>query len=389
MKQEIVFMPLGGGQRVGASCYYLRLGEANIILDAGIGKGSGGEFEPDFHCLLTSPYIQSMSQIDQIFISHAHMDHVGCLLQLMSQSRYAAVYMTEMTKILAEYQLYDRVYLGKEDFRGDFQEDYRLAAQSLLERIVRVGYLQSIEMRGYRVSFFPAGHIPGAMMTLFDTGRRKSLYTGDYSIGCTTLTQGCMIPENLSIDTLILCGLHAKHPFYRKKGDSLYQTIDSVIRIVEQEGISVRCHVPQLSKGIEFLKNLDQWNRSGTPIYLDRSVMEVIEKIEALSVPILNKNHYMMGKSVPCRPHIYITSAPRREGEFRGFYRDVSVDFSLHEDFAEMKEFIKKINPKQAVIVHCGKARSEYDGTVEQEIMVDGECRTQFLFAEEKEMYKL
>ena len=35
MEQELYFMPLGGGQRVGASCYYLRIGGVNLILDAG------------------------------------------------------------------------------------------------------------------------------------------------------------------------------------------------------------------------------------------------------------------------------------------------------------------------------------------------------------------
>ncbi|MBF1250329.1 MAG: MBL fold metallo-hydrolase, partial [Lachnospiraceae bacterium] len=60
MRPEIIFMPLGGGQRVGASCYYLKIGDSNILLDAGIGVDQGMEFEPDFHCLLTSPFMQSM-----------------------------------------------------------------------------------------------------------------------------------------------------------------------------------------------------------------------------------------------------------------------------------------------------------------------------------------
>lgn len=57
MEQDIYFMPLGGGQRVGASCYYLRLGNANIILDAGIGKEKGVIFEPDLYSLLLSPFM--------------------------------------------------------------------------------------------------------------------------------------------------------------------------------------------------------------------------------------------------------------------------------------------------------------------------------------------
>lgn len=63
----------------------------------------GMEFEPKFHSLLTSPFLQSMNQISQIFISHAHADHVGYLLRLMKQSTYANVCMTEITKTLAEY----------------------------------------------------------------------------------------------------------------------------------------------------------------------------------------------------------------------------------------------------------------------------------------------
>ena len=37
MRPEIIFMPLGGGQRVGASCYYLKIGDRNILLDEVIG----------------------------------------------------------------------------------------------------------------------------------------------------------------------------------------------------------------------------------------------------------------------------------------------------------------------------------------------------------------
>ncbi len=54
-----------------------------------------------------------------------------------------------------------------------------------------------------------------------------------------------------------------------------------------------------------------------------------------------------------------------------------------------MKQFIKKINPKQTIIVHCGKEHSMFDKTIEQEVMLDGECRTQFIFAEEAELYQL
>lgn len=47
----------------------------------------------------------------------------------------------------------------------------------------------------------------------------------------------------------------------------------------------------------------------------------------------------------------------------------------------EMKKFLKRLNPRQVVIVHCAREASPSDETIEQVKMKDGECRTQFLFA--------
>lgn len=151
-----------------------------------------------------------MSQINQIFISHAHMDHIGSLLNLMCEADHASVYMTEITKAFAGYQLYDHAFIGGKTGR----EESRLAAQSLLGKVAPVSFMQTMDFGQYKVTFYPAGHIPGAMMMLFETGRRKILYTGDYSLSSTMLTQGCTLPEGLNIDTVIMCGLHAKHPEY-------------------------------------------------------------------------------------------------------------------------------------------------------------------------------
>lgn len=383
MGPDIIFIPLGGGQRVGASCYYLRIGEASILLDAGIGMEDGMESGPDFHFLLTSPFVQSMNQISQIFISHAHADHVGYLLKLMKQTGHASVYMTQITKILAEYQLYDRLFIGSRNR----DEDARLAAKSLLEKVATVSFMQTMDFGTYKVTFFPAGHIPGAMMVLFEAGRRKILYTGDYSLNQTALTSGCMIPENLRPDTVILCGLHARHPEYSRKTDTLFHKADRVLRFVEQSGQSALCQIPQLSKGIEFLKVLNEWNTTGICIYLDRSVMRMVAKMEQLSVPVLSPYNKLMEAEAPLEPHIYLTAG--YSGMYSRGYKKFRIDFSLHEDFQEMKTFLKKVNPKQAVVVHCAQPRSAADITIEQEMMYDGECRTQFIFAEDREIYKI
>ncbi|MDE7326769.1 MAG: MBL fold metallo-hydrolase [Lachnospiraceae bacterium] len=382
MEKDIYFMALGGGQRVGASCYYLKLGGSNLILDAGTGISDGIVFEPELYSLITSPFIQSMNQIDQIYISHAHLDHLGYLLKIMRDAGKAGVYMTEITALLAEYQLYDRdfVYRGK-------GEEKRLAAKNLLDRIARVSYMKQIDFGKYKVTFLPAGHIPGAMMLLFEFGKRRILYTGDYSLERTALTNGCVVPADIPIDTVIMCGLHAKHPDYVKKGDALFGRVQDALRIVEETGVSVLCRIQQLSKGIEFIKTLSEWNVNKIPIFLDRQVMDVVLKMEQMSIPIMDMEHRGVGQIPPKLPHILITN--RRKGFFGRFYKEVNIEFSLHGDFSDMQEFIRKVNPKKAVIVHCAKEHSSLDQTIEQVMMKDGECRTQFIFAEEKEIYQL
>lgn len=350
-KDQIVFMPLGGGQSVGASCYFLKLGDANILLDAGAGIDKGLNYGPNLHTLQKSPYLESLGQINQIFISHAHWDHVGYLPEMIRQTG-AQVYMTEMTAVLAEYQLYDRCFL----YNGRRAEEERLAVRQMLEKIVKVSYLQTLDFGTYKVTFLPAGHIPGAMMLLFEYNGKKILYTGDYSTTATTLTDGCILPENIDIDDMILCGVHAKRAGYEQNYDALLQGISRVLRIAG-EGKSVMCQIPQLSKGVEFLKELDIFNHDHIPVYVDPSIMAIVEKMEQMSIPILNADIHVAAGKRPDHTHIYITSQNGCCGF--GCYECVRVDFSLHEEFMEIVDFVKKVNPKAVYVVHCREARGK------------------------------
>lgn len=384
MEKKIFFMPLGGGQSVGASCYYLKLGSNNIILDAGIGINEGLVIHPDLYSLEKSAMITSINQISQIFISHAHADHIGYLLDLMRVAPHATVYMTELTAVLTKYQLYDRNYIFSVKHT---EEDARLAAQYLLDKVVIVNYQQTIDFGNYKVTFYPAGHIPGAMMTLFEYGRRKILYTGDFSLKGTDLTDGCCIPSDKKIDTLIMCGLHAKHPKYiRSKNDLLFQ-VDKIMKEACVYKKSVMCHISQLSKGVELLKALEKQNNENIPIYIDNNLMQLIERLERLSICLLSSNVHMEPAHKPENRNIMITSCMKSNWKDR--YEHKRVDFSLHEDFGQMKEFIKKINPANAYLVHCAKELNSLDDTVEQEMMRDADCRTQFVFAEEQEIYQI
>ena len=61
----------------------------------------------------------------------------------------------------------------------------------------------------------------------------------------------------------------------------------------------------------------------------------------------------------------------------------VNANFSLHDDFADMKQFIIKVNPEVALIVHCDSQTAPGNRTIEDELQYDPDCRTGFIFPTE------
>ncbi len=91
----------GGAGEVGASCYLLTIDGKNLLLDCGIRMGSDKDTLPDLGV------IQERGGVDAILVSHAHLDHTGCLPAISREYPHAVIYMTHATKDLVRVLLYD------------------------------------------------------------------------------------------------------------------------------------------------------------------------------------------------------------------------------------------------------------------------------------------
>lgn len=382
---EILFMPLGGAQSIGTSCYFLRIGNENIILDAGSKRDGKITIFPRTNYLTDSALLKSMNEINRIFISHAHMDHIGFLPLLKENTPMSTVYMTELTREFSDLQLVDRY--PKLDGRGKI---LKKGALDVLNKAITVSYLEKITFPTYSVTFYPAGHIPGAIMMLFEAGGRKILYTGDYSLNTTALTGGCIIPEDKNIDTIILCALHANHSEYSNKKSSLEKLVKRIYETATFHNRTAYCRTNQLSKGIEVLKALNKLNEYSDvkiDIYLDYTAFEAIKRIEKVGVPILTEhNHYLGSNRIKPGFNVILAS---NDIYYRNCYEFFKTDISLHEDFEEMETFIRLINPKSVYLVHCGEKRKLASESIDQRLLHNPYCKTQFVYAEENELYKL
>ena len=366
MSEKIVFMALGGAQEVGASCYFLKLGENNFLLDCGCGLTQGIKFAPQFLSLLETPYLQDFHQVSRVILSHAHFDHSAALPDFLSLNEHAAIYMTDLTREILAAQLEDRF-------------------AAIAENISTVAFLQEIPLPQLSISFHQAGHIPGAMMTLINFDGKNILYTGDYSTFPTRLVGAAMVPD-VPIDILILCGLHARHPDYQRFGDTDYALKKFLSRVdyALQRGKSVYCQVTQISKGVELITLINEF-LPHAEIFIDERVMKIIHRFENLHIQIMREQDHPIS-DIPCAPHVILSTRP--PPTFSSL-EILNSDFSLHDDFATTVDFVRRINPEICVVVHSPPEKIFSAGmTIEHVLNADPDSRTRFIFPQTGEPFE-
>ena len=102
-----IFFPIGGGNEIGASSYFLQLDGTKFLLDSGIRLGSNNSF-PYFSSLYEKHLLDGLWDLDAILVSHGHLDHVGALPAVIEQAPKVPIYTTSPTKDIMEVQLEPR-----------------------------------------------------------------------------------------------------------------------------------------------------------------------------------------------------------------------------------------------------------------------------------------
>lgn len=202
----IKFLPLGGADDIGASCYFLEIDGTGILLDCGIHpRKKGRESLPDFSL------IENLN-LDFVLISHAHQDHIGSLPFLVQKFPHVIITSTVQTKEIAEITLHNAANILKEQFEGD--EHITPYTHNEIDLIVRsfrtCSYEEVFQVKGLRhfsndpisISFHDAGHILGSAGIMIEYKGEKIFYTGDIKFSSQQIMEGAILPKT-KIDTLI------------------------------------------------------------------------------------------------------------------------------------------------------------------------------------------
>ena len=150
---------------------------AKILVDCGFfqGRKVGEDINRD-------PFPYDPTSIDVLFVTHAHIDHVGRIPKLVRDGFRGVIYSTPATKEIAELMLTDSMgILGKEAKEDRLPPMYeREDVEKTMNLWQGVPYHTPINLKGgFQVTLKDAGHILGSAQVVFVRDGRTLVFTGD------------------------------------------------------------------------------------------------------------------------------------------------------------------------------------------------------------------
>jgi Cft2 family RNA processing exonuclease len=191
------YLALGGGNEVGASCNYLEIGGARVLVDAGIRVGAR-EMGVQVDALPDLALLQDLGGVDAVLVTHAHLDHIGALPLVHQAYPAAPIFATAPTVHLMRVLLADTLKIMS--IKAEQEMECPLYGADLVSRmftrVVSVSPGMAVQAAdGLQAYFFPAGHILGASMVGLECDGERALFTGDVSMDGQRTIPGLVMPD--------------------------------------------------------------------------------------------------------------------------------------------------------------------------------------------------
>lgn len=244
----------GGAESVTGSNFMLETlveEKKKILIDCGLFQGTT-ELEKQNH----QPFPYNPAEIDALFVTHGHLDHIGRIPQLVKAGFRGPIYSTAPTKDIAAISFEDSYGIMLNELKeGEIALYDESDIKQALSQWQAFDYHDPITIGPVKVVLRDAGHILGSSMVEFNFANRRLVFTGDLGNPPTPLLK----------DT-------------EKVTNADYMVIESVYGDRDHEGVEERRH--RLEDTIE-----ETMRRGGTlviPAFSIERTQEILFEIELM-----------------------------------------------------------------------------------------------------------
>ncbi|MBA85438.1 ribonuclease J [Thalassobius sp. S69A] len=179
--ERLIYLPLGGAGEIGMNCYVYGYGaegkERLILVDMGV---TFPDMDSTPGVDLIMPDItwleERKSQLEAVFITHAHEDHVGAVGHLYEKLG-APIYARAFTANIARHKL----------------AEYGVSEKSVT---TASAWPETVQAGPFSVGFLPISHsIPESSALVIDSPEGRVIHTGDFKLDRTPIVGEPFDPE--------------------------------------------------------------------------------------------------------------------------------------------------------------------------------------------------
>ena len=283
----------GATRTVTGSCYYVDTGDFKFLVDCGAFQG-----KDDLEKLNYEPFPFDPSQLDAIFLTHAHFDHCGRIPILVKQGFHGRIFSTQPTRDLAKIVLLDAAKLQQESYErwsarskdnipqvglsaeGSLYEQRKPLfseedVESMFQYFEVFPYGSSVNLHnGVEFRFRDSGHILGSAMIEFwvkteNERERKIVFSGDLGQPGARIVRD---PDMVREADYVICESTYGNRLHKNKDETVLELLSILKQAQEEDGIVlIPSFAIERTQEILYEINLFVENKllREVPIYLD------------------------------------------------------------------------------------------------------------------------
>jgi len=342
---------LGAAKGVTGSCFLVEIGDSKMLIDCGMYQ------EKTLNERNYMPFEFVPSEIDHLFLTHAHLDHCGLIPKLVKDGFKGKIYCSFQTLELAKVILFDAAKIQEINQRmnnNGIRNELLYSSSDVeyaLTKFSPIKLMDEVNLDGnISVKFLPVGHILGAASVFIKSKEKNILFSGD--IGRTN--QSIIKSFNdysytdIKPDYIVMESLYGGR-IHEPKDENINILIESINKIKKNKG-KILMPVFSMHRAQEILEIfnyliISKSLESDFEIYLDSPMAIEICRIYLNNINEFNNHAEYLGNKVN-----YVFNGDVRKGEISIRQEDRFIPGNL-KTILKQKKSKKLINATNAVIM--------------------------------------